>query len=257
MSFRARRRGPLRPGLVAAIAAASLGLVGATETDQPYSGKGAEACLKCHGTEKILGIEKTAHWKADDPRTPAAKQQCESCHGPSKKHMEFPIQVGNISFSNSSKTPVPERNQICLTCHDQGPRAHWKESAHGKFFACTNCHVIHQAKGPMLDHSSQVAFCTMCHPAILTNAPENAPHRLTGENAMYCTQCHNPHGPITLTACAECHKQDEATFAKQTPRAREYHERAVAKQIACTDCHKGFVHAAPAIAAKEPQPPGP
>lgn len=257
MSFRARRYGTLRQALAAALAAVSLGLVGATEEDQPYSGEGFAACLKCHGTEKIVGIEKTAHFNANDPRTPAAKQQCESCHGPSKKHMEFPMQVRSISFSNDSETPVPERNQICLACHGQGPRAHWKESPHARFLACTNCHAIHQAKDPILDHSFQVAFCTACHPAILANAPENAPHRFTGEHAMYCTQCHNPHGPVTLKACAECHKQDEATFAKQTPRAREYHERALAKKIECTACHKGFVHAAPKIAAEEPEPPRP
>lgn len=241
-------------GLALLFSLAGLSL-GWTEDEQPYSGEGFEACLKCHESEKIVGIKQTAHADFDDPRSPAAKEQCESCHGPSAIHMEFPMQVGNIVFTKHGKTPVSARNRQCLSCHDKGDRAHWNEGAHGRELACNNCHTIHKPKDPMLQTAGQVERCAdSCHEKILETAPANASHRFSGKDAMYCTQCHNPHGPTSLTACAECHEQDEAAFAKQTPRARGYHERAIEKGIECTECHKGFVHALPVITQVERAP---
>src|SRR5687767_11153667 len=53
---------------------------------------GQDTCLTCHGSamEKYLA---TPHHRAADPRTPAAKQGCESCHGPGSKHAEDPATV--------------------------------------------------------------------------------------------------------------------------------------------------------------------
>ncbi|MBW2426904.1 MAG: cytochrome c3 family protein [Deltaproteobacteria bacterium] len=220
-------------------------------SQQPYSGEGAAACLECHESATVMGIRDTPHADFDDPRSPAARQQCESCHGPSKIHMEFPMQVGNIVFTKHGKTPIAERNQICLECHNQDQQAHWNEGSHGKEIACASCHVMHQPTDPSLVKAGQAQRCGECHADILEKAPDPAPHRLTGPNAMACTECHNPHGPTTLASCNGCHRQDAAALARQTPKARGYHERAVSQKIDCIACHKGFVHAMPQVSFDE------
>jgi predicted CXXCH cytochrome family protein len=213
--------------------------------EQPASGEGAAACLACHESQKVMGIIDTPHANFDDPRTPAAREQCESCHGPSATHMQFPMHAGNIVFTRHGKTPVAKRNQACLACHEEGSPAHWEEGPHGATLACDSCHEVHQRKDPTLDEAKQAARCGSCHDQILTTAPAAAPHPLAGENAMRCTQCHDPHGPTSLASCSSCHLQDASARARQTDKAREYHERAFAQSIACTACHKGFVHAMP------------
>jgi len=214
---------------------------------QPPSGQGAQACLACHESEKVMGILETPHAKIDDPRTPASQEQCESCHGPSGTHMEFPMQVGNIMFTKHSKTPIAIRNRTCLACHHEGERAHWDDGPHGEKLACNDCHVMHVRKDPALSKADQAQQCSVCHPKILETAPANAVHPLTGKKAFRCTECHNPHGTTSLTSCNACHLQDPVHWARESEKARSYHERALAKQIECTSCHKGFVHALPAL----------
>jgi hypothetical protein len=50
-----------------------------------YTKKGADTCLKCHDESSkfpVLSIFKTKHAQSADPRSPFAKLQCETCHGP-------------------------------------------------------------------------------------------------------------------------------------------------------------------------------
>jgi predicted CXXCH cytochrome family protein len=219
----------------------------AQERKQSYSGEGAQACLECHESDKVMGIRDTPHADFDDPRTPAARKQCESCHGPSATHMNFPMQVGNIVFTKHGKTPISDRNKTCLACHHEGEQAHWNEGEHGENLSCADCHVMHVAKDPALSTANQPTQCSTCHEQILSTAPAESVHPLTGENAIYCTQCHNPHGQTDLKSCTECHAQDSKTLARQSPKAQDYHKRGVSEKIDCTSCHKGFVHAMPQI----------
>ena len=98
-----------------------------------YANEGAQACLACHESERIMGIRETPHADFDNPRSPAARQQCESCHGPSARHMQFPMHVGNIRFStHDASAPVDPRNATCMKCH--GTSEHheaWENSPHG------------------------------------------------------------------------------------------------------------------------------
>ncbi len=252
VDLRCRHSIRLRLQLVLAMGLALAMLVQAASAQQAYSGEGAQACLKCHESEKVMGIRKTPHAKFDDPRTPAARDQCESCHGPSATHMKFPMQVGNIVFTKHGKTPIGDRNQMCLTCHHKGEQAHWGEGKHAERLSCANCHIMHKPKDPTLAVETQAQRCSRCHTKILSTAPSAAPHALSGEKAMYCTQCHNPHGPTDLVTCNECHKQDSATLAKQSAKARDYHERALSEKIDCTSCHKGFVHSMPRLTLSGP-----
>jgi predicted CXXCH cytochrome family protein len=209
--------------------------------------EGAVACLKCHESDKVMAIRKTPHANFEDPKSPASREQCESCHGPSAKHMRYPMQVGNIVFTKHGKTPITDRNDSCLACHHKGEQAHWSNGAHAKKLPCPSCHVIHKAKDPMMLEQNRAQECGKCHEKILELAPVASSHPLLGAKGIVCTQCHNPHGPTNLATCATCHTQDAPTLAKQTAKAQDYHARGLKQKIDCTDCHKGFVHAMPPL----------
>ena len=48
---------------------------------------GSDTCLTCH-TDQGDTLKGTAHAKAKNPRSPAATQGCESCHGPGQAHVD-------------------------------------------------------------------------------------------------------------------------------------------------------------------------
>lgn len=244
---------PSRRLVLTTLAAWALASPLGAQPDQPASGEGAAACLKCHENPVIMEIVKTPHANFEDPRSPASREQCESCHGPSGTHVNFPMQVGNIRFTKHGKTSVAERNATCLECHTKGNTAHWNDGIHGAKLQCGNCHQIHKTTQPKpVEQTAQLARCNQCHENILPTAPAKSGHPLEGDRAIPCTQCHNPHGPTELTPCIDCHKQDAPTLARQTPKAQGYHERANREGIACTDCHKGFVHQMPEISQANP-----
>ena len=61
-----------------------------TPANQPNANAGEyvgeEKCLECHEDQK--GYRETPHGRAKNVRTPAAKNTCESCHGPGKAHVD-------------------------------------------------------------------------------------------------------------------------------------------------------------------------
>src|SRR5688572_17708836 len=44
-----------------------------------------ETCITCHENQSLKG---TPHGRERDVRTPAAKQGCETCHGPGQAHVD-------------------------------------------------------------------------------------------------------------------------------------------------------------------------
>jgi len=253
--FRAHRtRSPRAGALLASVLSASVSIavlmgpsLAMSQTDQPASGEGALVCLKCHESPGVMEIIKTPHANRNDPLSPASTDQCESCHGPSGTHVNFPMQVGNIRFTKHGKTSIAERNAACLDCHKNGAATHWDQGAHGQKLQCGDCHTIHKHEDPARDRAEQAKSCGQCHKTILSSAPASSAHPLTGERAMICTKCHDPHGPTSLAACTDCHLQDAPTLARESPKAQDYHARATLEKIDCTACHKGFVHALPLI----------
>src|SRR5688572_20247477 len=75
---------PAAPQNQKAIAPAKM-MPGAGSEGQSYVGEAK--CLECHA-EQLKGYEGSPHHRVADARTPAAKQGCESCHGPGSKHVD-------------------------------------------------------------------------------------------------------------------------------------------------------------------------
>lgn len=248
-SWRFPRIRPAATSVAVALFAAVV--AGPASAQQEFALEGALACLKCHESEKIMGILETAHANFDNPDTPAStEEQCEACHGPSATHMQFPMQVGNIHFSAESKAPNAEQNKTCLACHGtREQHEDWSAGPHGfDSTSCADCHSLHKARDPALSASQQTARCTeSCHVEIVKSAPANSPHPFGGgENgSILCTACHSPHGPSDFSACLACHPQGPADLARQLDRTRGYHQRAQQRSIPCTSCHKGVAHALP------------
>ena len=89
---------------------------------------GDAKCTRCHDEYEfypVLSIGKTKHGTQADARTPS----CTSCHGESEAHLagsetEDTRPALDIAFGAKSITPVSDRNQSCLNCHQGGERIH-------------------------------------------------------------------------------------------------------------------------------------
>jgi predicted CxxxxCH...CXXCH cytochrome family protein len=225
---------------------------------QTYSKEGTKACLDCHETKEVMGIMKTAHFNVKDPKTPAATHQCQSCHGPSSRHMMFPMQVENVHFGKNSTSPPEEQNERCLACHKNdksGDRKNWKAGAHGfEHVLCSTCHNMHNPKKVVLAREDVEATCTSvgCHDKLLkTSEPAQYTHalgkNLSGKGKLTCSGCHNPHGPLESDRCLDCHPQTPEVLSKQSEKAKRFHDVARAKGTQCIRCHKGIAHPIPPL----------
>ena len=82
-------------------------------------------CLTCHDSQSYKG---TAHARAFNERTPAAKQGCESCHGPGKEHVDA---GGDKTKIINLKTRHTEHaSETCTACHNRATHALWDGSQH-------------------------------------------------------------------------------------------------------------------------------
>ena len=108
---------------------------------QPQAGyAGSDTCVLCH-SDKGDSLKGTPHAQAKNPRSPAATQGCESCHGPGQAHVDDDAK-GNIRRFGQIKPD--ETNQTCLTCHNRGNHAGWEGSGHERRnLSCSTCHSVH------------------------------------------------------------------------------------------------------------------
>lgn len=197
---------------------------------------GAESCLECH-SDKKAGYANSLHGKAADPRTPAAKQGCETCHGPGSKHVEDPDVVKNRP-RNFSTLNADATTAVCATCHTSGEHALWAGSKHeARHVSCTTCHSVHNAKGEkLIKTETQPKLCASCHQNIV-NKLNRFNHMPVREGKIVCSSCHNTHGSANVKmlragttvdeACASCHAEKRGPYLwEHAPVAN-----------ACVTCH--------------------
>lgn len=192
----------------------------AAETSQKtakpdFSKKGADTCLKCHDEDNeypIMPLFKTKHGEVNDPRTPMAKLQCETCHGPIGEHRKKtkrgekkpPIRA----FGKNAWTPVEEQNEVCLSCHRDHNRMNWSGGPHDNAdVPCAECHIVHARKDPMMEARSQTSKCSSCHLKQRAEFHRTSAHPVRF-GLMKCTACHNPHGTFSDKALKATHKNE-------------------------------------------------
>ena len=193
-----------------------------------YTRKGADTCLKCHDEYykyPVIEIFYTKHGDRNNPRSPMAQLQCESCHGPGRAHATEP-KVGQqraaiIAFGKNSKVSLQQQNSRCLQCHNSGDRTAWQGSAHeSQNMACVDCHTIHTKKDPIMTSSGQTQFCFTCHKKQRAEFARASVHPVRF-GQMYCTQCHNPHGTFSRSllrtatkndTCYRCHAEKRGPY---------------------------------------------
>lgn len=221
----------------------------AAET-RAYSEKGADTCIKCHdedNTYPIFPIFKSKHGQRQDPRSPMAQLQCETCHGPLGLHNKSP-QTGEkrpamIGFGTKFRHNIEQQNKQCLQCHQHESRIHWEGSTHASAaLSCSFCHTIHAEQDPVLDQRQQTSVCWRCHNKQRAEFNKTSAHPLR-QGKMACHQCHQAHGSFNEKSlkqnknelCLSCHGEKRGPFLWSHPPAMED----------CGLCHEahGSIHA--------------
>jgi DmsE family decaheme c-type cytochrome len=210
---------------------------GAQPAAPPSGYAGSDTCVLCH-TDQETSIKGAKHGQAANPRTPAAKLGCESCHGPGQAHVDDDAK-GNIArFSQLKPAQV---NQTCLTCHDRGAHAGWEGSTHeARNLSCTTCHSVHSPKSftHQLVKATETQVCATCHRTQVAKTERAVAHMPIREGKMACASCHNPHGSISnvkalksgssvAELCISCHTEMRGPMLWEHAPVREN----------CATCH--------------------
>jgi DmsE family decaheme c-type cytochrome len=203
----------------------------------PAGYAGSDSCVLCH-EEQGKSIEHSNHGQKANPRSPAATQGCESCHGPGQAHIDDEAKGHIKRFATLKPAEVSE---TCLTCHNRGNHAGWEGSAHERRnLSCTTCHSVHNPKSfeRQLVASTQTALCATCHRLQVAKTERAVAHMPVREGKMACTSCHNPHGSISnvkalkvgtsvAESCISCHTEMRGPMLWEHAPVREN----------CATCH--------------------
>ena len=156
---------------------------------------GSETCVECH-QEYSQSLAKNYHAIKGDPRTPAAKHGCESCHGPGAAHAEEQDKEKILSLGSKSSLAPEKKSAPCLECHSKGKVALWRGSEHqGRNVSCSDCHSIHKGVPKFRSASDEIEVCSRCHPSIRAELMRQSHHPIR-EGKTKCSDCHNPHGTV-------------------------------------------------------------
>lgn len=228
-------------------------------TTTPYA-----LCLTCHADKKAADIKGTVH-------SPAVRD-CLKCHDPHTSANKFQL---------LKATSGDKKDNLCLTCHDQGTKVPDKGSRHAALDnGCDTCHITHKT-GPVgkteFDfHLTKAtpALCLDCHDAKsadLRKAHQNQPF-----DKADCLTCHDPHQsdvpklmakfmhpPFADKQCEVCHapakdgkvvltQADSKSLcvtchsekAEQIEKAKIQHPGAAGD---CTDCHNPHASREPGL----------
>jgi DmsE family decaheme c-type cytochrome len=235
-------------GLLLGGAATALADDGQAAKDAEYTGMAPQICLNCHGETSARPAHEmlqTAMARKGDPNSPFGgdNHSCESCHGPSKAHvMAQGKEPPGFLFDGSTTTE--QKNESCLSCHEDEARFHWPGATHNlEGVACIDCHSVHAADDPVLALETQPEVCFDCHKEQRAQFLRQSHHPVQASSNAYshtgllaCTDCHNPHGndgPAQLKrntineTCYDCHAEKRGPFLWEHQPARED----------CTNCH--------------------
>jgi DmsE family decaheme c-type cytochrome len=197
---------------------------------------GVEKCVKCHEVEG-KGYRDSLHSRVWDERTPAAANDCETCHGPGQAH---DLDPGDRTKIKNFKTMAPrDVAETCRSCHNREEHALWEGSMHdSRNVTCINCHSVHRSKSEdaLLKKASITETCSQCHRDKVAKLQRSA-HMPVREGKLECSSCHNQHGSTNVRLlrtggsvnefCVSCHAEKRGPFLWEHAPVREN----------CTSCH--------------------
>jgi DmsE family decaheme c-type cytochrome len=197
---------------------------------------GEETCLMCHEDRK-KGYHDSPHGRAANPRTPAAKQGCESCHGPGQAHVD--AGGDKTKIKNPKTMAARDVSETCMTCHNRTSHTDFAGGKHdSRNLSCVTCHSVHAPKSEkvLLKTETITETCVQCH-RTQVNKIHKSSHMPVKEGKLECTTCHNPHGSQNVKmlregnsiveACTSCHAEKRGPFLWEHAPVRE----------SCTTCH--------------------
>jgi DmsE family decaheme c-type cytochrome len=233
-----RLSGSIEPELSAAPAQAPAQAPAPTQAPTlPAGYAGSDQCVLCH-TDQEASLKGTKHGQTANPRSPAAKLGCESCHGPGQAHVDDEAK-GKITKFREMKPA--EANGTCLTCHNRGTHAGWEGSTHeARNLSCTTCHSVHKPASftHQLVKTTETQLCATCHRNQVAKTERAVAHMPVREGKMACSSCHNPHGSISnvkalkvgssvAESCISCHTEMRGPMLFEHAPVREN----------CATCH--------------------
>ena len=201
-----------------------------------------QVCLGCHGQDPHIQafLKYSPMARKGDQRTPMAAGGCETCHGPSAAHVASRSKGGDVEpavvFSGPHASPVEQRNEQCMNCHEGGQRINWQGSQmQNDGVACVNCHTVHVAKDPVLVKKTQPNVCFACHQQQRAESLEYSHHPIQ-EGLVVCSDCHNPHGSAGPHALKEFSVNETCYNCHQDKRGPMLWEHQPVRED-CTNCH--------------------
>ena len=196
-----------------------------TVPQDPAGYVGTDTCLTCHSDKDYKG---EPHGQAENPRSPAGKRGCETCHGPGKEHVDGSGDVAKIR--NPAKLPNRDVSALCTTCHNRGEHAFWEGGQHDRRgLTCTTCHSNHSPKSATgrLVAKTQQEVCGRCHRDKVAKLDRSG-HMPVREGKMQCSTCHTLHGSQNVRllrvgysiseACTSCHAEKRGPYLWEHPR---------------------------------------
>jgi len=167
-----------------------------------FTEDGADSCLMCHSGEKMRAVSEGVHGDTDNPLTPFAQNQCETCHGAGSIHISRahggkgypPLTIFGYERGAATRD---QQVEVCLSCHTDESSGikvtPFHGTLHDKWIVnCSSCHQAHVESDPVLDRKLQAEVCLACH------MNQKTEHRKVGRgipdfNRMGCAGCHRVH----------------------------------------------------------------
>ena len=208
-----------------------------TPVTLPPGYAGSDQCVLCH-TDHEASLKASKHGQTANPRSPAAKLGCESCHGPGQAHVDDDAKGHILKFGAMKPAEV---NQTCLACHNRGTHAGWEGSTHeARNLSCATCHSVHKPVSVthQLVKATETQLCATCHRTQVAKTERAVAHMPVREGKMACSSCHNPHGSISNVKalkvgssvgelCISCHTEMRGPMLFEHAPVREN----------CATCH--------------------
>lgn len=199
-------------------------------------------CQNCHGSQIL--VEQDAATRRYLTRYQTLKINCESCHGPGRKHIalmqtENAAQLEEVGMRSLATLSKNEALQICFQCHAT------KDAMQPGYLPGKNFAEHYAVKFPILGSAPYLPDGRVRHFAYQENHLYSACY-LAG--SMTCGDCHDPHsqayrdvwgnalaGRFANEQCTSCH----ASKARNVE--RHSHHRAGSPGSLCVSCHMPYL----------------